>query len=191
MEHARSSLPRHAPARRPVLPLLAAVTALLLFSLLALSGARAGELKAGDIPPDKLGKTAAGDHVLLSDYRGKLVIISFWASWCHPCRKEQPLLADIQHQATRDKLVVFSVNWRESYDKFLAIKKVLKDVDLTLVSDESGYIGNEYGVKAIPHMVIIGRDGKIARIHIGYSEQNIPALVDEINALLAQSPSSS
>jgi hypothetical protein len=54
---------------------------------------------------------------------------------------------------------------------------------LTLVSDESGYFGREYGVKGIPHMVIIGRDGRIAALHVGYGEGEIPVLVNEINSL--------
>jgi uncharacterized Zn finger protein len=75
------------------------------------------------------------------------------------------------------------VNWKESSEKFAQIKRTLKDIQLTLVSDESGYFGSEYGVKGIPHMVIIDRDGRIASIHVGYGESQVPALVDEINTL--------
>ena len=79
--------------------------------------------------------------------------------------------------------MVFAVNWRESAERFRDIKHAFRDVDLTLVSDESGYYGNEYGVGAIPHMIVIGRDGKIAAVHLGYGESEIPRFVDEINAL--------
>jgi thiol-disulfide isomerase/thioredoxin len=141
-------------------------------------------LQVGDEPPPKLAW-----HAKLSDYRGKIVIVSFWASWCAPCRKELGVLAAIQKQATRDKVVVFSVNWQESSKRFQEIRHSLKDVDLTLISDENGYIGHQYNVKAIPYMVIIGRDGRIAAIHIGYGESAIPVLADEINALWNKSPS--
>jgi thiol-disulfide isomerase/thioredoxin len=156
---------------------------ILMASILAGAALARGALKVGDVPPDKLGKTASGDPVRLSEYRGKIVIISFWASWCTPCRKELPVLAAIQKKATREKIVVFAVNWRESAERFRDIKHAFKDVDLTLVSDESGYYGNEYGVSAIPHMIVIGRDGKIAAVHLGYGESEIPRFVDEINAL--------
>lgn len=164
---------------------------LFLLTLLAVSAnftappdAVAATLKVGDMPPPKLGW-----HVKLSDYRGKIVIVTFWASWCSPCRKELPVLGSIQQQATRDKLVVFAVDWREDEQRFWQIKSAFAQhrVDLTLLSDDSGYIGHQYDVDAIPHMVIIGRDGRITAIHIGYGESEIPNLVKEINSLLAQS----
>jgi thiol-disulfide isomerase/thioredoxin len=151
--------------------------------LVAATGQAAAILQVGDEPPPKLSWSTK-----LSDYRGKIVIVSFWASWCTPCRKELGVLAAIQKQATRDRVVVFSVNWQESAQRFQQIKHSLKDVDLTLISDESGSIGSRYGVKAIPHLVIIGRDGRIAAIHIGYGEDEIPILADEINALWNKGP---
>ena len=144
-------------------------------------------VQAGDVPPETLGRASTGGKVKLSDYRGKIVIISFWASWCPPCRKELPVLAAIQKNATRDKIVVFAVNWKESGDRYLTIIRALRDIDLTLVSDENGYLGSEYGVKAIPHMIIIGRDGRIAAVHVGYGESEFPTLVKEINGLWTQS----
>jgi hypothetical protein len=87
----------------------------------------------------------------------------------------------------RDKIVVFAVNWKESGDRYRAIIRTLKDVGLALVSDEYGHFGVEYGVKVIPHMIIIGRDGRIAAVHVGYGESEIPTLVKEINELWTQS----
>jgi thiol-disulfide isomerase/thioredoxin len=149
--------------------------------LAAFAAQAAQKLQVGDLPPQKLGFNK------LSDYRGKVVIVSFWASWCNPCRKEMAVLASIQKKATRDQVMIFAVNWRESTEQFRAIDRALHNIDLTLVSDENGYMGMQYGVDGIPHMVIVGRDGRIAAIHIGYGDDEIPVLVDEINALLQQS----
>ncbi len=135
--------------------------------------ASAAHLKVGDDPPDAFGKTIARQPVHLADYRGRIVVISFWATWCGPCRKKN---------ATTEKVVVLSVNWRQSYDTFRQIHHILKDSDVTLISDESGRAGEAYGVTAIPHMIILGRDGKIAAIHVGYGEAEIPVLINEINA---------
>jgi thiol-disulfide isomerase/thioredoxin len=153
------------------------------YAVLAFPAHAKQPLQVGDVPPDNLGRASTGGKVNLSDYRAKVVIISFWASWCSPCRKELPLLAALQKNATREKLAVFAVNWKESSDWYRAILRAMKDVDLALVSDEYGYFGGVYGVKAIPHMIIIGRDGRIAAVHIGYGEGEIPGLVKEINGL--------
>jgi thiol-disulfide isomerase/thioredoxin len=146
-------------------------------------------LKVGDVPPDGLLWSSSGERVKLSDYRGKVVIISFWASWCGPCRKELPILVGIQKQAM-NSLKVFSINYRESTSRYheilRALKDALKDVPVTFVSDSDGVLGAKYGVKGIPHMVIIGRDGRITAVHEGYGEDMLRPLVDEINAQLAQ-----
>jgi thiol-disulfide isomerase/thioredoxin len=162
--------------------LLPLVTGLVLTQ--SVSGATP-ELKVGDLPPPTLNW-----RYKLSDYQGKIVIVSFWASWCAPCRKEITVLAEIQKQATRDKLVVLSVNWREDAQRFRETERELRGRgrDLTLISDEGGDIGKKYGVTAIPHMVIIGRDGRIAAIHVGYDVSEIPELVDEINKLASARP---
>jgi peroxiredoxin len=156
---------------------------LLLVSFTALAGAT--KLKVGDDPPDVFGKSSTGAVVHLGDYRGRVVVISFWATWCPPCRKEIPMLMALQKQATREKLVVLSVNWRQNYGEFRRVKRIFeeKGTDVTLISDERGRAGEAYGVNAIPHMIIVGRDGKIAAIHVGYNEEEIPALIDEINAV--------
>lgn len=160
------------------------LSALLIFGMIIASPtpALAGKLKVGDFPPSTLWDT----H--LDNYRGKIVIISFWASWCPPCRKELPVLAAIQKAATLDNVAVFVVNWRDTEEGFKDVKRYLRkqSPDVTLIFDPSNYVGRPYDVDTIPHMVIIGRDGRIAAIHVGYSESEIPVFENEIGSLLAQ-----
>ncbi len=172
-------------SRRMLRSRLLASLLLGLILLLADAAGAKQPLKVGDVPPDNLGRTLKGERVKLSDYRGKVVIVTFWASWCGPCRQELPVMAGIQNKVSRDQLVVFAVNWKEDRDRFREIAKILKDADLSLVSDADGFYGHQYDVTGIPHMDIIGRDGRIAAIHVGYGEGEIPVLVKEINALLA------
>ncbi|HEY1890546.1 MAG TPA: TlpA disulfide reductase family protein [Steroidobacteraceae bacterium] len=146
-----------------------------------LPAALAAGPKVGDLPPPKLAW-----NLNLSDFRGKIVIISFWASWCPPCRKELPVLAAIQKQATRDRVVVFAVDWQDDPGIFQQLRRVLQKVDLTLLDDSGDHLGREYDVNSLPHMIIIGRDGRIAAIHVGYNESEIPTLAKEINLLWAQ-----
>jgi thiol-disulfide isomerase/thioredoxin len=169
--------------------MMRSVFCLLLVALLMVRPAGAKDLHPGDVPPDSLGWASTGERVKLADYRGKVVIISFWASWCAPCRKELPALANVQTKVGTGELQVLAVNYGESYQRYRQIvsvlKETLKDAPLKLISDEHQYYGHIYGVKGIPHMVLIGRDGRIAAVHEGYGESRIPQLVDEINTLLA------
>jgi thiol-disulfide isomerase/thioredoxin len=161
----------------------ALLVALLFASFTA--SANAANLREGDEPPDVFGKSSTGEVIHLGDYRGRIVVISFWATWCGPCQKEIPMLMALQEQATRQKLVVLAVNWRQSRETFLEIRKLFRGKAplVTLISDETGRAGKAYGVRGIPHMVIVGRDGRIAAVHEGYSEAALHGILDEINSV--------
>jgi thiol-disulfide isomerase/thioredoxin len=143
-------------------------------------------LSVGSIPHDQLGKDLAGNQVRISDYRGKVVILSFWASWCGPCKKELPLLAGVVKRVGPDQLQVIAVNFHDELKPFKYVANVLKDYPITILRDQNSKTANKYEVKAIPRMIVIGRDGKVAADHTGYGEGMIPELVDQLNALLAQ-----
>ena len=143
-------------------------------------------LKCGEFPPDDLGTKSTGESVRISDYRGKLVIVTFWASWCEPCRKELPLLNAIVRTAPEGTIEVFAVN-TEDAKTFSTLQDQLKDTALTLVSDVDGKLKRKFGVKAIPYMLIIGRDGRIGSKMRGYSEKYLPDIVSSINEVWVNS----
>jgi thiol-disulfide isomerase/thioredoxin len=149
--------------------------------MLASQGQSKEKLKVGDLPPQRLIRS-----VNLTDYRGRVVVMTFWASWCGPCQRELPVLAAIQSQVTRDKLEVLAINWGEDWDRFHELKRNLRNLSLTLLSDPDKTLGNQFDVDSIPHMLIIGKDGLIAALHIGYGADEIPVLVTEINGVLAK-----
>ena len=137
--------------------------------------------KIGDTPYDEVGKTNAGEEIKISDHKGKVVIVTFWATWCGPCMKELPVLSAIQKSAGTDNLQVIAVNYKESRRHFKKIADALADSPMKVTSDVKGRIGRKFDVKGIPHMLIINRQGKIASVHIGYGEDSLPNLIDEIN----------
>ena len=157
----------------------------LALSILMLVSAQAGAepYEVGDTPFDLVGKGADGSEIRVSDFKGKVVIISFWASWCGPCRKELPVLSGIQKRATTEKLQVISINIEEDRRLYKKIVDALAGTQMKLISDASHRTSRKYGVEGIPHMVIVNAEGKVAAVHIGYDESELPALVDEINSI--------
>lgn len=143
----------------------------------------AAPYNVGDIPFDLVGKTIEGNEVRVSDFKGKVVIVSFWASWCGPCMKELPVLSGIQKSATTEKLQVISINYGEDRRMFKKIAEALAGTQMKLVSDSNQRTGKKYGVEGIPHMVIINAEGKVAAVHIGYGESQLPDLINEINEI--------
>ena len=161
-------------------------TLVLLILILLVPPAIAKPYEVGDTPFDQVGKTADGSPVRISDFKGKVVIISFWAAWCGPCRKELPVLSGIQKRATTDKLQVISINIDDDRRLYKKIAKALAGTEMKLIFDTSHKTGKKYGVEGIPHMLILDADGRVASVYIGYDESELPALVDEINEIARQ-----
>jgi thiol-disulfide isomerase/thioredoxin len=145
-------------------------------------------LEAGSIPHDELGKDISGQPTLISDHRGKVVIVTFWASWCAPCRKELPVLATVAKKVGPEHLKIIAINYRDDQKPFKQVAKILSDFPITILRDSSGRAAKKYEVNGIPRMIVIGRDGKVSADHTGYSEAMIPRFVEELNGLLAESP---
>lgn len=123
------------------------------------------------LPTDK------GTSVSLADYRGKYVLIDFWASWCAPCRGSFPAIAKLyrQYHSARFDIIGVSLDRSEA-----AWRKAVKEesVPWTQVLDQKGTVASNYAVSAIPHLVLISPDGKII------STYNKADLNEELDNLL-------
>ena len=159
---------------------------IILFSVISVAHSQvAGKLAIGDPIPDELGIGLDGKKVKASDHLGKILVISFWATWCPPCQKELPIIDNLQRLAGKERLSVFAVNFGEKsriYKKFVGR---LGEVNLTFTHDSRGRIGEKtYGIKGIPHMVIVDHNGNIVNVHSGYGDETVNNLASEINTLL-------
>lgn len=161
--------------------------ALLLIVALWFSVFTHAEVSVGEIPPQDLGINRSGEKVSLSNMRGKVVVVTFWASWCPPCLKELPILERIQRHVGKDQLEVVAVNFREDKTVFNRVKRNWKEIQITVTYDRRSVASKKYGVKAIPHMFMIDKEGKVASMHVGYEEDQLPELVEELNQLLSRS----
>jgi thiol-disulfide isomerase/thioredoxin len=142
---------------------------------------------AGEVPPDFLGHDAHGHDVRISELHGKVVIVSFWASWCGYCRKELPVLAALQKLKGIQDLQVIGVNHDDGYDEFKDLSRRWKNLDVILTYDApDGRIGKPYDVKVLPFMVMIGRDGRVAHVYTGYGEDMLDTIMSDVDDLLAE-----
>lgn len=107
--------------------------------------------------------TPEGKEVSLSDYKGKVVMVDFWASWCKPCRKENPNVVRIYNRFKDKGFEILGVSLDNNKDSW--VEAIQKDkLTWTHVSDLAGWgslAAKQYGVTGIPYTLIIGRDGKI------------------------------
>jgi len=122
-----------------------------------------------------------GSTFKLEDQRGKTVVLSFWASWCGPCRKELPALSEMQSQ--RDDVVVYAVNvdrTKQEAQRFLA----QVSFDLPIVWDNNSEAMGSYDVLSMPTMFLIDANGTIKWRKTGFSTENgLTALEEQLDAL--------
>ena len=118
-------------------------------------------LEPGASAPDFALSSLSGDGtVKLSDFRGQPVVVNFWASWCHPCRKEFPLLADARTKYTHDDLQIIGVSFRDIPSDSRRFVKDQK-AKWTFARDDRGAVAKDYGVRAVPQTFFIDADGTI------------------------------
>jgi thiol-disulfide isomerase/thioredoxin len=143
-------------------------------------------LRVGQAPPDSLGTDRNGQAIKLAPQHGKVVVLTFWATWCGYCLKELPVLENLQRRLGKDRIEVVAINTDKDRAKYVAMRRKLKQFELTMTADEDDELAKAYGVSGLPHMVLLDKAGKVAFVHIGYSEKALPGFVDEINTLLEE-----
>jgi peroxiredoxin len=127
-----------------------------------------------------------GDTIRLSSYRGKVVLISFWAIWCRPCVLELPHLRKIAERYTGSQLVtLLSINMDQPTDS-VAEFVIRNDFKMKVLYDHGTSL--KCGVEAIPAIMIIDRRGNVAYKHVGFSGDGdafVRTITGEIEGLLS------
>lgn len=148
------------------------------------------QAEVGKPPPYFVLMDINGRVVELAAYRGQVVLVNFWATWCLPCRREMPDLAAMYERYQTDGFVVVAVNLAESRDR---AKKFADDYDLSfpVVLDTTSEVSRAYRLSGVPESWIIGRDGTVIDRRIGiYSRSALEALVPEWLRAGAETPPS-
>ncbi len=138
--------------------------------------------------PPRIGETApnftvtdAQRTVTLSQFRGKPVVLNFWATWCPPCVEEMPSLVELQKKLG-DKVIILAVSEDEDEN---AVKQFVRDhnVDLLVVRDSKQSANALYGTFKFPETYVIDKDGVIRRKFIGAADWTNPEIVAYLNKL--------
>lgn len=106
-----------------------------------------------------------GDHVTLSDLRGRYVLVNFWATWCIPCRKEMPYLEEVSVKHS-DQLTVLAINMNEDAER---VRPFIEEAGFTypILLDPSDELAIEHNVRGLPVSFIVGPEGNIVYRRIG------------------------
>jgi peroxiredoxin len=118
----------------------------------------------------------------LSDYRGRPVIINFWATWCPPCREELPSMNRAWHMIEQEGIAMLAINMGEDEDTIF-IFSADYPTDFPILLDQSGEVIEQWPVKGLPTTYVIAPDGRIAYRAIGSREWDAKELLDRVRAL--------
>jgi len=147
------------------------------------SGSSAPEENAN--APDFSLKTINNTTVRLSDYRGKVVFLNFWATWCPPCRMELPAMEKLYEKLKNQPFIIIAVNM-DNGDP-VAVKNFVQSMNLTfpvLLDDDN--VSKIYKVNAIPTTFIIRKNGTIDSIVNGARQWDDPAYINAFDKLMAE-----
>jgi thiol-disulfide isomerase/thioredoxin len=161
-------------------------------SRVALPGAAVSNPASTRVPADVDIRTVDGRTIKLSDYRGKVLVMDFWATWCAPCRQETPQLARLARENRDRGLEVIGLHIDDRGRSSPAdIRKFIDDfginytVGLATYDTFIAYLGDEDDT--IPQTLVFGRDGKVIKHLVGYSQSHGKLLDEVVNQALAGS----
>ena len=173
--------------------LLGPLVSLMLLAALAVNARAEGELGYRFTPLEPL--QAAPDFLLqdmdeethtLSDYRGKVVLVNFWATWCPPCRKEMPALEALYKKLGTDGFAVLAVNqWEDPDHVFTYTGDLNVFPTFPILFDPESAVSQDYAVKGLPTSFLIDKKGRLAYRAVGgrdFDHPEVEKLIRELQA---------
>ena len=155
------------------------VLAIFMGSSLASSGL------TGQTAPDFVLKSATGENIRLSEYRGDVVMINFWATWCGPCRQEMPLLDELYGRYQRVGFNLLGVNIDDDPRRAMAMVNEL-GISFPVLFDEDKKVSKLYEVETMPLTILLDREGTVRHVHHGYQPGYEQEYLNEIRSLLRE-----
>lgn len=130
-------------------------------------------------------KSRGGKNIKLSEYRGDVVMVNFWASWCGPCRQEMPALEQLYKKYKDLGFVILGVNVdKDSSNAASLLKKI--PVSFPVLYDNTSKVASLYDVKAMPTTYLIDRNGQLRYVHKAYKPGYELKYAKEIKTLIRE-----
>ena len=125
------------------------------------------ELVKGEAPNFTL-KSLRGDNFKLSEHRGEVIMLSFWATWCEVCQQGMPVLNELYLRYRDEGFTLFSINTQKDKAK---VRKALRNMQIAfpVLFDETHEVSKQYEVEDMPSTYIIDRDGNLRYMHNGFA----------------------
>ena len=161
---------------------------------ICLLGFAAADLRAADLKPWRGGPTPSLELMdldnrvhRLADYRGKVVLVNFWATWCGPCRDEMPSIQELKRKLAGRPFVVLAVNLDEPESR---IRKFLTEVkvDFPVLLDPERKVSKGWDARILPASFVVGPDGRIRYSLVGEINWGHDLVVGRITELLPRLP---
>lgn len=137
-----------------------------------------------DAPDRELARLDGSGQGSLADYRGKVVVMNFWASWCEPCVDELPLLEETHRRISAEDGVVLGINYKDLTKKALGFKEKF-DLTFPVLRDPDGAYAEDYSSRAFPETFVIDRKGRVVAMRRGPVDEEW--LDEKVSPLLAES----
>jgi peroxiredoxin len=134
-------------------------------------------------PPIKV-TTTSGQSVSLANYKGHVLILDFFASWCHPCVESIPHIVDLKKRYGKQGLQVLGLSLDEDKDDFMDLMSASRVNYPVALADEE--LQTNYGLRSIPLLVLIDKKGNVANIYMGLTKETTRSLETEIQKLLTE-----
>jgi peroxiredoxin len=157
----------------------------LVVSLLPFSGQASAAVKIGQLAPALRVTTTSGQIVTLANYRGRVLLIDFFASWCQPCRLSVPHLVEMNRTYGRQGLQVLGLSADEDGER--AIRAFTNEFHVNYPVALAGEVTMaDFGVRSVPVMFVLDKKGKVAEVYRGYTDEMGRSVEQLIKRLLAE-----
>lgn len=152
-----------------------------LFLTISTASAKGNFKKASDFTM----KSLSGKNIKLSEQRGRVVILNFWATWCTPCKEELPYFNALYGKYKGVGLEILGVNIDKRKGAAMRMSQDL-GIDFPVLPDPSGKVSGLYLIRSMPTTYVIAKDGTIRNIHWGFGPQDAASYEKEVRSLLKE-----